>query len=204
MGFSGLLSGVAFGIHESSGGTYRSAGFRLLATSKGGAAAELRVDAWDTPAGSQTTGGIALVIPLGGWSFRGFLGRTEPDPLTLAEPGGGAGGVLLGRRLWGRDPLPPPKPSIHTILESNETSSVVEIRIEAPRGTDSVELLGDFTLWEPVPMEHSGGVWVARVEIPVGTHHFGFLADDEWFLPEDVPDAVPDEWGRKNATIVIE
>jgi len=199
-----LLGGVALGVHESSGGTYRSAGIRVLATGKGGAAVELRVDAWDTPAGSETTGGIALMIPFGGWSFRGFLGRTEPDPLTLSEPGGGAGGLLVGRRLWGRAPLPPPKPALHRVLESNETRSVVEIRVEAPRGTTSVELLGDFTLWEPVPMEGDGREWVARVEIPVGTHHFGFLADGEWFLPDDAPDAVPDEWGRKNATLVIE
>ena len=67
-----------------------------------------------------------------------------------------------------------------------------------------MELIGDFTLWEPIPMEYDGTQWSAEVNIQPGTHHFGFLADGEWFLPEDAPDAVPDEWGRKSATIVIE
>ena len=49
-----------------------------------------------------------------------------------------------------------------------------------------------------------GDEWVGRLTIEPGTHHFGFLADGEWFLPEDTPDTVPDEWGRTNATIVIE
>lgn len=202
-GNSALLAGLALGIHESSGGTYRSAGFRALA-SKGGAALELRVDAWSTPDGNETTGGIALILPLGGWSLRGFLGRNEPDPLTLAQPGGGSGGLLVGRSLMGRGPLPPPRPSLHTVVESTDRFSLVEIRVKAPRGTTKVELMGDFTLWETVLMQETSDGWVARVEVPPGTHHFGFLADDEWFVPEDAPDSVPDEWGRRNATIVIE
>lgn len=198
-----LLAGLALGIHESSGGTYRSAGLRAL-VSKGGAALELRVDAWNTPDGNETTGGMALILPMAGWSLRGFLGRSEPDPLTLAQPGGGSGGLLVGRSLVGRGPLPPPRPSLHTVLESADQLSLVEIRVKAPRGTTRVELMGDFTLWEPVLMQEAADGWVAQVKIPPGTHHFGFLADDEWFVPEDAPDSVPDEWGRRNATIVIE
>jgi hypothetical protein len=67
-----------------------------------------------------------------------------------------------------------------------------------------VEILGDFTLWEPLPMRADGTRWSVQLQIPEGTHHFGFLADGDWYLPEDAPDSVADEWGRKNATIVIE
>ncbi len=165
---------------------------------------ELRVDAWKTPSGTETTGGVALILPLGGWSVRGFLGRTEPDPLTLAEPGGGAGGILLGRRIVGRDPLPPPRPPLHQVLEFKDAAAIVEIHVEASRGTAQVEVIGDFTLWEAVSMKGDGTLWTIQLEIPEGIHHFGFLADGEWFLPESAPDAVADEWGRKNATMVIE
>jgi len=202
-GSSGVLAGVAFGVHESSGGTYRSAGLRVL-VGRGGPAFEVRADAWKTPMGTETTGGLAFIVPLGGWSARGFLGRTEPDPLTLAEPGGGSGGVLLGRRVLGADPLPPPKPPLHRVVEFEEAVARVELHVDAPRGTEGVELLGDFTLWQPIPMEYDGTHWSVELGIPPGTHHFGFLADGEWFLPEDAPDAVPDEWGRKSATMVIE
>jgi hypothetical protein len=202
-GGRGFLAGFAVGIHQSSGGTYRSAGLRLLGEYRG-AAIEIRFDAWDSPAGRETTGGLALAVPLSGWSLRGFLGRTEPDPLTLTEPGGGSGGILLGRRLVGNDPLPPPKPPLHRIVEMRDGGAVVEIHAEAPEGTEQMEVMGDFTFWEPVAMTRDGARWSVRLEVPVGTHHFGFLTDGNWYLPENAPDAVPDDWGRENATIVIE
>ena len=198
-----VLAGLALGVHECTGGAYRSYGLRFLAAPRG-SAVELRVDRWQTPGGTETTGGVAVVIPLGGWSFRGFLGRTEPDPLTLAEPGGGTGGVLVGRRLIGRDPLPAPRPPLHRVLDRSVQGAAVEIRVEAPAGTARVEVMGDFTFWEPVLMEREGSSWAVRLQIQPGTHHFGFLADGEWFLPDDAPDAVSDDWGRKNATMVIE
>jgi hypothetical protein len=202
-GGKGILGGLALGIHESSGGTFRSAGLRFL-VGRGRSALELRVDTWDTPDGRETTGGLAFILPLGGWSMRGFLGRTEPDPLTLTEPGGGSGGLLVGRQLLGRTPVLPSRPPLHRIVETSDGSATVEIHVTAPEETGSVELLGDFTLWETVPMEKDGTRWSVQLEIPYGTHHFGFLLDGEWYLPEGAPDAVPDEWGRKNATIVVE
>ena len=202
-GAGGVLAGLALGIHESSGGTYRSAGLRLLAA-RGNAALELRLDAWETPVGKETTGGIVFILPVGGWTARGFLGRNEPDPLTLAEPGGGSGGILIGRRLMGSDPLPLAKPPLHQVMEYSDGGATVEIHVDPPRGTLQLEIIGDFTLWEPVPMDKDGGGWSVRIAVPTGVHHFGFLADGEWYLPEDAPDSVPDEWGRRNATIVIE
>jgi hypothetical protein len=90
------------------------------------------------------------------------------------------------------------------VLEYSDEAAMVEIHVEAPRGTKQVEILGDFTLWEPVPMQGDGTKWSVQLQIPEGTHHFGFLADGDWYLPENAPDAVADEWGRKNATMVIE
>ena len=198
-----ILGGLSAGIHESLGGSYRSAGLRLLAGGRG-PAVEVRVDAWRTPLGRETTGGLAFILPLGGWSLRGFLGKTEPDPLTLAEPGGGGGGLLVGRRLLGSEPRSRGNPLLHEVLERGSEAASVRIRVPGPPEARAVAVLGDFTLWEPVPMRREGRSWVVDLEIPPGTHHFGFLADGVWFLPEDAPDTVPDEWGRRNATLVIE
>jgi 1,4-alpha-glucan branching enzyme len=76
--------------------------------------------------------------------------------------------------------------------------------IEAPAGAGTVELLGDFTLWEPVPMRRRNGRWEIELEVGPGTHHYGFLVDDEWHVPDDTRDVVPDEWGRLSAILVIE
>jgi len=202
-GFGRVVAGVALGVHESAGGTYRSAGLRVLAEWEG-PALELHVDAWRTPSGTETTGGLAFVFPFGDWDLRGFLGRTEPDPLTLAEPGGGSAGILLGRRIAGNGPIPSPDPPLHEVLALSGGTARVRIDVEAPPGTERLEVMGDFTLWEPIRMSRNGSIWSVELAIPEGIHHFGFLADGDWYLPEDAPDTVPDEWGRRNATMIIE
>ena len=66
------------------------------------------------------------------------------------------------------------------------------------------QVSGDFTTWEPVAMSLRGNRWQVEIDVATGTHHFGFLIDDEWYVPDDAPDGVLDEWGRTNATLVIE
>jgi hypothetical protein len=202
-GTAGVWAGAAAGIHESLGGRYLSGGMRVL-FSRGNYAVEGRLDAWETPEGNETVAGIAMVLPLGDWSLRGFLGRTEPDPLTLAEPSAGAGGLLLGRRIFGSDPLGDLPPPIHEVLGRSGDHVTIRIRIQGPSGIDRLELVGDFTLWEPLAMTRDGEGWVTDLETSAGVYHFGFLADGEWYLPEDAPDLVSDEWGRENATLVIQ
>ncbi|MDP2957727.1 MAG: glycogen-binding domain-containing protein [Longimicrobiales bacterium] len=196
--------GVAGGVHGTAGGTFRSAGVRLLAVG-GGRALEARLDAWRTPAGTRTTGGVAFILPVGGsWSLRGALGRSEPDPLTLAEPGGGSGGVLVGRRIAGSPSVSPRRAFVHRIVGTEPDGARVRFAVHPPRGAGSVELVGDFTLWEPLAMKNEGTEWVVERALAAGTYHFGFLVDGAWYLPDDAPDAVPDEWGRRSATLVIE
>ena len=80
----------------------------------------------------------------------------------------------------------------------------MRIQVEVPKGAGTVEVMGDFTLWEAVAMEGNGSRRTIQIDVPFGTHHFGFLVDGEWFLPADAPSSVPDDWGRENTTIVIE
>jgi 1,4-alpha-glucan branching enzyme len=79
----------------------------------------------------------------------------------------------------------------------------VRFRLDVPSAAH-VELLGDFTFWEPVPMTRTGDEWTVEVNVAPGTYHFGFNVDGEWYLPDDAPDSVPDEWGRRSATLVVE
>jgi hypothetical protein len=195
--------GVTGGLHETDAGSFRSGGARLLVAG-GWGGVELRGDVWRTPLGTETTGGLALVIPFAGWSVRGYFGRSEPDPLTLAEPGSASGGVLLGRTLYAREAGPGADARPWEIVTATATGATVQIEIAAPEGTRSVALLGDFTLWEPIPMQRRNGRWGVEVEVPAGTHHYGFLVDEEWYVPDDTPDVVPDEWGRLSAILVIE
>ena len=196
--------GVGGGLHRTPGGSYGSVGGRVIFAGAWGLA-EFRVDRWDTPTSAETTGGLSLIVPLSAaWNLRGFFGRSDPDPLTLAQPGSGSGGMLVGRTLLSTAEGPLASSAPYEIIEYGETTSRVRIRLEVPEGATTVLLLGDFTFWDPLPMRRTGDSWIAELDVGVGTHHFGFLVDDEWYLPDDAPDVVPDEWGRMSATLVIE
>jgi len=202
-GSPSVMVGAAAGGHRSAGGDYASAGVRLL-TALGPLVAEARVDRWSTPDGPRTTGGLSFVLPVArhGWGVRSFLGRSEPDPLTLSQPGGTGVGLLAGRSLYRSKTGG--GTTLFRVVERASDFASVEMRVEAVDGVAAMSVLGDFTLWDEIPMRLEDGEWIVRVQVPVGTHHFGFLADGDWYLPADAPDRVPDEWGRESATLIIE
>jgi len=203
LGTGSFQAGLVGGAHHSAGGGYTSGGARMILSGRWGVA-EARADVWETPLGREVTGGLAFVIPMQGWSLRGFLGKSEPDPLTLAEPGSGSGGLLLGRTIYSSDDERAEEENPYEVLVEMPAGARVRISIDAPRGARSVSMLGDFTLWDPVPMRRQGSQWVTEADVTYGTHHYGFLVNDEWYLPDDVGDVVPDEWGRQSAILVIE
>lgn len=195
---------LAAGWHRTPVGNFTNAGARFSVLGEWGVA-ELRVDRWETPEAIETTGGIALAIPIGRlWSLRSYFGRTDPDPLTLAQPGSGGGGVLISRSLYTTLESGSGGRPMTEVLEYGASSSRVRMTLAAPESATRVQLLGDFTLWDPVEMARDGDTWEVELDIPVGTHHFGYLVDGEWYVPDDAPDVVPDEWGRSTATLVIE
>jgi hypothetical protein len=196
--------GIAGSAHKASDELYHSVGGRLIVGGDWGVV-ELRADRWDTPVGFETTGGLAVAILLGrSWSFRGFFGRSDPDPLTLAQPGSGGGGGLLGWSMYSTAPTEAPSATLYEVVEQAEAHSRVRLVLETPEAAARVQVLGDFTLWDPVEMDPEGNRWTVELEVGVGTHHFGFLVDDEWYVPDDAPNLVPDEWGRLSATLVVE
>lgn len=127
-------------------------------------------------------------------------GRTVTDPTYGAE-GSFSASVGLAWRLGRHStsaPAPVARPGAWT-----DAGRAVTFRVRAPRAR-SVSLLGDFTAWEPVPLAREDGAWTATVALEPGIYHFGFMVDGEWTVPEDAPGVAEDDWGRRNASIVIE
>lgn len=189
------------GVFESEAGTYRRISLEVLGTTVAGLTWQAGVRVWDTPTGTETTGGLTLSVPMGRrWFARLAGGRSDPDPLVMTQPGG-EGGFTLGRRLIvfgeGRrgDPLV-------TVADSDAGQSV-RFRVEAPEAVE-LQLLGDFSSWAPLQMERDGKAWVLELPMAPGIYHFGFMKDGEWFMPVGAPGIVSDEWGQTNATIVID
>lgn len=155
---------------------------------------------WDTPGGTEASGGLRLEVPLGpGWDAHASGARTRPDPLLGSRPS--FSGALLASRRVARIGAEAPGASVYRLVETGERA-LVRFRLERP-GADRVTLVGDFTGWRPVEMERRDGQWVAEVRMPPGTYHFGFRVDGEWHVPEDAPGRVSDDWGRVNATLVV-
>ena len=149
-----------------------------------------RIDAvlriWDTPLGNETTGSVVLTIPVAGldWFAQLVGSRTDPDPLVQSEPGG-QGGLVIGRRLVRFGPTE--KTPVVALGEMSGGATAL-FRVDVG-DAQRVEVLGDFSGWEPQAMARSGRAWILEIPLTTGTYHFGFLVDGEWFVPERPPRA---------------
>ena len=194
------LASASFGVLETETGTYRRGELQVRAHATSGSRVQATLSVWDTPLGTETTGTVVITVPLGGanWFAQLVGGRTDPDPLVRSEPGG-QGGVVIGRRLVRFTPsTATPVVTLRAVLGGTAAG----FRLE-DGAAERVEVLGDFSGWEPQAMVQDGDVWVLEIPLAAGTYHFGFLVDDEWFVPEGAPGQVSDDWGQMNTTIVV-
>lgn len=162
----------------------------------------LQLQAWDTPRGAEVSGGLTLQLPLGsGWSARAAGGRSDPSPL-LRSPPGVYGSAIVTRTLAGADgPGGSGEASVYTLRrESGRT--VVRFSVRRP-DAEEVSVTGDFSGWESVPLHRRDGRWTGEMEVMPGTHHYGFVVDGEWFVPEHASGRVTDDYGQVNATLVV-
>jgi len=186
------------GAHRSREGDFRRGGLRLVVV-PGAVTVRGEIELWDTPAGGETVGGVSIAVPVGRLEARVSALRTPPDPLTLVEPGTQSG-VVVGVRLvsLGREEA---KAAVHEVIRPGAPARV-RIHVAPPRAS-TVEVLGDFDDWAPIALARDGDGWTVEVDVAPGTHHFGFLVDGQWWIPDGVQGTVPDEWGRTNATMVV-
>lgn len=84
-----------------------------------------------------------------------------------------------------------------------KTRGPSEFRFAVP-GAARVDLVGDWTGWQPVPLERaSNGQWVIRTRVGPGVHRFNLVVDGErWIVPEGSA-AVDDGFGGKTALLVV-
>ncbi|UCC71545.1 MAG: glycogen-binding domain-containing protein [Gemmatimonadota bacterium] len=193
---------LAFANAWAGGAAYGAAGGNYFAAYVGSAGALGRavwtalVKVWDAPGDTELELEVGLAVPLGPRLALDVLaGRSGPDPL-LGSPAGVDGSVTLS---W--NVLAPRAPSpLYTV--SGGAQPAVTFRLER-QGAETVSVIGDFSAWSPVAMRRDADAWVVEVTVEPGVYHFGFLVDGQWFLPDDAPGQVSDEFGRRNATLVV-
>ena len=154
-----------------------------------------------TPLESELGGVLTLSAYLGpAVQLSLYAGRTLRDPLYGAD-GTFVVSTGLAVRPLHREPETP-APVVEVGARVTEGRRVRFTLRDA--NAERVELTGDFTGWEPLPMERTGRAWTLDRVLPPGVHHFGFLVDGTWSVPADAPGLVDDGWGRQNASVVIE
>lgn len=195
VGNATLIAGA--GATHATAGTYGTG--RVAADVRIGSA-RLRgeLGSWRTPPGDwEGVGSFGVSLALGpSWSLWAGGGRSEPDALLGTPPGDFLGSGLSWRVLSTEPAVELPA----RVVDARAGTVVFEIRADEAR---SVSVAGDFSGWQEVPLERREGVWRAEVTLEPGLHHYGFLVDGEWRVPEGAPGRTEDEWGRPTATVWV-
>lgn len=139
-------------------------------------------------------GAGSLRVPLGGGAALGVeVGSYPSDPLMGRARGSYASaGVSVRTGRSGGAPA----------LVRPAADGRVRIAIRARPGA-RVELLGDWTDWQPRPVpEASPGEYAVRVALPAGTHRFLFRVDGELRVPDGFQ-AEQDEFGGRRGVVRV-
>jgi hypothetical protein len=147
--------------------------------------------------GSYAVGSWIAVV-LGG-------GRYPTDPTRGSVAGRYVTLSLRLTALPGRAPTPPalPRPTIHHSSSSAVDPVAASAELQDDGGfvihaaaAQVVEIEGDFTDWQPVPLTARGlSAWTLPMPLAAGTYRFTIRIDGgEWFVPAGVTQ-VADEFG---------
>lgn len=97
---------------------------------------------------------------------------------------------------------PPVLPGETTIIAVPAGGEAVMLRVHAPDAR-RVELMGDFTGWEPMPLERRNGRWEARLTAASGPHHVMVRVDGgRWVVPGNLP-RIDDEMGGHVGLLIV-
>jgi len=203
LGVRSALAGLTLegsgGFHKSQNGDYRTAE-ASAAWGWGGGQLRFAYSWWDPPSTSNEHLVMLRVdLPLGrAVRASSAVGQSGPDPL-LGTPSATYASAGISVELL--EALRPPETPVVRLLEGSPRRA--RFVVQAPEAR-SVEVLGDFSGWEPVTMRFDGeNRWVVEMELAPGLYHFGFRVDGVWWVPDDAPGRTQDEWGRDTATLVV-
>lgn len=87
------------------------------------------------------------------------------------------------------------------------TTAVLHRFVLQNQKAQRVEISGNFTNWQSVPLVPSGknGYWEISLELPAGEHHYTFIVDGSKYLPDPtVATQESDDFGATNSILKVE
>lgn len=136
--------------------------------------------------------------------FTGAVGTQPPNP-SLEVASGSFMRLSIRVALNHHDsrPLPESRPSTAG-LEARRTGRLVEFSLDASLAT-KVELMGDFTDWQPVEMSpQAAGRWRIRLPVEPGVHYLNVRYDGGNWQPPPQAHVVRDEFGKESGVLLID
>lgn len=118
------------------------------------------------------------------------------DPLYMT-PAQTAWSVGFSVQVGGVTPATAPVASVHE-------AGTATIRLPLAKAPTAPRVAGDFTKWQPQPMQRSGDAWVYSVKLAPGVYNYAFVdAKGDWFVPEEFPGRKKDGMGGVVAVLVV-
>jgi hypothetical protein len=78
------------------------------------------------------------------------------------------------------------------------------IRLARAASAGAVSVAGDFTDWQPRPMQRAGSFWELEVPLPSGVYRYAFVdAQGRWFVPPEVAGRRDDGMGGHVVVLVV-
>ncbi len=76
----------------------------------------------------------------------------------------------------------------------------------ASPGVKQVCLAGDFNKWDPtaLPMSKRAGMFVKRVELEPGDHHYKYVVDGQWMTDPAAEAQAANEFGSMNSVVRVQ
>jgi len=80
----------------------------------------------------------------------------------------------------------------------------VTFKVDFAKKADQVELLGDFTNWQPLPMKrNSRGIYQTSVELEPGKRYqYRYRIDGNWSNDWSADDYIPNGLGEDNSVVI--
>lgn len=136
------------------------------------------------------SGRVALIVAAGSY----------PRDLFQGLPGGRY--LSAGLRVASRRPtVVSVRPLRRPVYQPEDGSGVLRFEV---RHASRVELVADWTNWQPVAMQRDAeGKWALRVRLHPGVYRFNLIVDGErWIVPEGVL-SVDDGYGGRTGLLVV-
>lgn len=164
-------------------------------------------------ADAEGWGGASVAWWIGKQLALTATGGAYPADYAQGLPSGAYGSVGLrlatGRLTRGRQASEPldliiPPPGTARITLDRLAEGTARLVLNGVPGF-RVEIMGDFTLWEPIPLAPlGGGRWSTVLPISEGIHRMNLRVDGgEWRVPPGLPSS-DDEFGGSAGLLVVE